>query len=197
MAGKTRVGGTNYKISGGKTRVGGTNYKISGGRTRVNGTGYDVPFSVTWEKYNCNTVTVWTMYPSSTNWGEWSYEREIDSTCGSYSSWEFSQSWGFSGVGYIGGKYIDNVGNYMVEQDRVSVIQSVVDNGDGTITITRKPIEVAYSNTTYHKGDTSYGKIEVDSDVQPEEGTILQQNTASGYCVIRVSDGTVYYYKKV
>lgn len=44
MAHYTRIGGTNYEITGGKTRIGGTNYSISGGRTRVGGTNYDISF---------------------------------------------------------------------------------------------------------------------------------------------------------
>lgn len=44
MAGKTKIGGTNYTISGGKTRVSGTVYSIKGGKTRVNGTIYNVSF---------------------------------------------------------------------------------------------------------------------------------------------------------
>ena len=150
----------------------------------------------TWKKYSCEITTTWTMYPSNINWGEWSYEREIDSTCGSYSSWEFSESWGFSGVGYRGGKYIDNVGYLMVESDRVTIIQSVVDNGDGTITVTRKPIEVAYSTTHYSKGSTSYGKVEADSDALPEQGTLLSGSIEGRHCVINVNNNT-YYYEKV
>lgn len=42
MAGKTKIGGTSYTISGGKTRVSGTVYSIKGGKTRVNGTVYDI-----------------------------------------------------------------------------------------------------------------------------------------------------------
>lgn len=45
MAHKTRLGGSNYSITGGKTRIGGTNYSISGGRTRVGGTNYKISFS--------------------------------------------------------------------------------------------------------------------------------------------------------
>lgn len=44
MAHKTKVGGTNYAISGGRTLVGGTGYSISKGRTLVGGTGYDIAF---------------------------------------------------------------------------------------------------------------------------------------------------------
>ncbi len=44
MAGKTKIGGTDYTISGGKTRVNGTIYSIKGGKTRVNGTVYDIQF---------------------------------------------------------------------------------------------------------------------------------------------------------
>jgi len=44
MAHKTRVGGTNYGISGGKCRVSGTNYSIKKGRTKVGGTNYDINF---------------------------------------------------------------------------------------------------------------------------------------------------------
>lgn len=44
MAHKTKIGGTNYGISGGKAKIGGTNYGISGGKTKVSGTGYDVKF---------------------------------------------------------------------------------------------------------------------------------------------------------
>lgn len=44
MAGETKIGGTNYTISGGKTRVNGTVYSIKGGKTRVNGTIYDISF---------------------------------------------------------------------------------------------------------------------------------------------------------
>lgn len=44
MAGKTKIGGTSYTISGGKTRVSGTVYSIKGGKTRVSGTVYDILF---------------------------------------------------------------------------------------------------------------------------------------------------------
>lgn len=42
MAHKTKIGGTNYGISGGKTLVGGTGYDIPGGKTKVSGTNYSV-----------------------------------------------------------------------------------------------------------------------------------------------------------
>ena len=45
MAGKVRVNGTNYSITGGKCRVNGTNYAIKKGRALVGGTGYDITFS--------------------------------------------------------------------------------------------------------------------------------------------------------
>ena len=45
MAGKVRVNGTNYSITGGKCRVNGTNYSIKKGRARVSGTNYDIVFS--------------------------------------------------------------------------------------------------------------------------------------------------------
>ena len=45
MAGKVRVNGTNYTITGGKCRVNGTNYSITNGKTRVGGTNYDITFS--------------------------------------------------------------------------------------------------------------------------------------------------------
>lgn len=44
MAHKTKIGGTNYEVSGGKTKVGGTNYGIAGGRTKVGGTNYGISF---------------------------------------------------------------------------------------------------------------------------------------------------------
>lgn len=44
MAGKVRVNGTNYSITGGKCRVNGTNYAIKKGRALVGGTGYDIAF---------------------------------------------------------------------------------------------------------------------------------------------------------
>lgn len=44
MAHKTKIGGTNYEVSGGKTRVNGTNYGIAGGRTKVGGTNYGISF---------------------------------------------------------------------------------------------------------------------------------------------------------
>lgn len=44
MAGKVRVNGTNYTITGGKCRVNGTNYSIKKGRARVSGTNYDITF---------------------------------------------------------------------------------------------------------------------------------------------------------
>lgn len=45
MAGKTKINGTNYTISGGKTKISGTNYSIVGGRTKINGTNYSISFS--------------------------------------------------------------------------------------------------------------------------------------------------------
>ena len=45
MAGKVRVNGTNYSITGGKCRVNGTNYAIKKGRALVGGTGYDISFA--------------------------------------------------------------------------------------------------------------------------------------------------------
>lgn len=44
MAGKVRVNGTNYTITGGKCRVNGTNYSIKKGRALVGGTNYDITF---------------------------------------------------------------------------------------------------------------------------------------------------------
>ena len=44
MAGKVRVNGTNYSITGGKCRVNGTNYAIKKGRALVGGTNYDISF---------------------------------------------------------------------------------------------------------------------------------------------------------
>lgn len=44
MAGNTKIGGTNYEISGGKTRVNGTVYSIAGGKTMVGGALYDISF---------------------------------------------------------------------------------------------------------------------------------------------------------
>lgn len=44
MAGKVRVNGTNYTITGGKCRVNGTNYAIKKGRALVGGTNYDISF---------------------------------------------------------------------------------------------------------------------------------------------------------
>ena len=44
MAGKVRVNGTNYTITGGKCRVNGTSYSIKKGRALVGGTGYDITF---------------------------------------------------------------------------------------------------------------------------------------------------------
>ena len=46
MAHGTKIGGTNYGISGGKCRVNGTNYSIKKGRTLVGGTGYDIAFGM-------------------------------------------------------------------------------------------------------------------------------------------------------
>ena len=45
MAGKVRVNGTNYSITGGKCRVNGTNYAIKKGRALVGGTGYEINFA--------------------------------------------------------------------------------------------------------------------------------------------------------
>lgn len=47
MAGKVRVNGTNYTITGGKCRVNGTNYAIKKGRALVGGTGYNIFLSDT------------------------------------------------------------------------------------------------------------------------------------------------------
>lgn len=44
MAHGTKIGGTNYGISGGKCRVNGTNYSIKKGRTLVGGTNYSITF---------------------------------------------------------------------------------------------------------------------------------------------------------
>lgn len=44
MAGTTKIGGTNYVISGGKARIGGTIYDIAGGKTRINSAIYDISF---------------------------------------------------------------------------------------------------------------------------------------------------------
>ena len=42
MAQKTKINGTNYKISKGKTLVGGTAYDVYGGKTLVDGANYNV-----------------------------------------------------------------------------------------------------------------------------------------------------------
>lgn len=55
MAHKTKIGGTNYGISGGKTKIGGTNYSVSKGRTLKDGTGYDIKFK--YSEYVLNAGT--------------------------------------------------------------------------------------------------------------------------------------------
>lgn len=47
MAHKTKIGGTNYEISGGKVKVGNTVYSISEGKTKVSATNYEIPFKKT------------------------------------------------------------------------------------------------------------------------------------------------------
>lgn len=44
MTHNTRVGGTDYVITGGKTRIGGADYTITGGNTRVQATDYTISF---------------------------------------------------------------------------------------------------------------------------------------------------------
>ena len=60
MASKTKVNGTNYKISGGKALVNGTSYKIKGGKTLVDGTTYSVRTSLTF-------TSLWDWSITSTN----------------------------------------------------------------------------------------------------------------------------------
>lgn len=56
MAHGTKIGGTNYGISGGKCRVNGTNYSIKKGRTLVGGTGYDILFTNTLANYKEGSI---------------------------------------------------------------------------------------------------------------------------------------------
>ena len=71
MAHKTKIGGTNYEISGGKTKIGGTNYTISGGKTLIGGTAYDIHFdrsiSITTKFVASSTVSGTPTYSASVN----------------------------------------------------------------------------------------------------------------------------------
>lgn len=76
MAGKTKIDGTNYTISGGKTRVNGTVYQIKGGKTMVNGTLYDISFG--------DNLISFTVYPLGMTMYAETFQAERGMTWGEF-----------------------------------------------------------------------------------------------------------------
>lgn len=209
MAHKTRVGGTAYEIKGGKTRVGGTGYSIGKGKTRVGGTAYSISFGVTWAKYSCEATEVQFDYYEMPNHPSIGRESTTQNGVRSehkmtvYEGYAFTKETGYFGTGAKSVYITSCVGYYRVVNSQVrryvSVTFSHEDDTYKYYDVTTVGVAEASGGgtiTQYNKGSTSYGKITVDENVLPEQGTLVSGSATENYCVIRIN-GTNYYYQKV
>lgn len=120
-----------------------------------------------------------------------------------YTGYTFDPQTGFTGTGATNKYITEQSGYYRVMYLQVTQYGSAdYLNEDETYKYYRQYSTViaecrgGYEWTSYSKGSTFYGKIEVDDNVLPEQGTLLSGSIEGNHCVIKVNNNT-YYYEKV
>ena len=158
---------------------------------------------VKWSKYDCRESTEVTGYKQVNSTSLWSV-GDTDTRryyrlnyCDGY---YFSSAQGFVGTGYhvaTDASEVPSSGYTVGDEIAWQMISCTpIDNGGSTIAeVTWECIGlcIADKETVYVQGETSYGTLEVEEGMLPEEGLLIEGSYAAGYCVRYLNDDYFYY----